>query len=93
MSSPDPSAHKHISRGVGDFASAAWDREKQNAVLSGNYAKFKQNPAMKPHLWALAINGWPKPALWTQRGALVSGRMIPEPKTQASGEKKIVNAR
>ena len=50
MSSPDPSAHKRIGRGVRNFDSVAWDREKQNAVLSGNYAKFKQNPAMKHHL-------------------------------------------
>ena len=50
MSSPDPSAGKCIGRGVRNFDSAAWDREKQNAVLSGNYAKFKQNPAMKHHL-------------------------------------------
>ena len=50
MSSPDPSAHKRIGRGVRNFDSAAWDRGKQNAVLSGNYAKFTQNPAMKHHL-------------------------------------------
>ena len=47
--SPDPSAHKRIGRGVRNFDSAAWDREKQNAVFSGNYAKFTQNPAMKHH--------------------------------------------
>ena len=50
MSSPDPSAHKRIGRGVRNFDSAAWDREKQNAVLSGNYTKFTQNPALKHHL-------------------------------------------
>ena len=50
MSSPDPSAHKRIGRGVRNFDSAAWDREKQNAVLSGKYDKFTQNPAMKHHL-------------------------------------------
>ena len=33
-----------------NFDSTVWDREKQNAVLSGNYAKFTQNPAMKHHL-------------------------------------------
>ena len=49
MSSPDPSTHKRIGRGVRNFDSAVWDREKQNAVLSGNYAKFTQNPAMKHH--------------------------------------------
>ena len=47
--SPDPSAHKRIGRGVRNFDSAAWDREKQNAVLSGTYARFTQNPATKHH--------------------------------------------
>ena len=50
MSSPDPSTHKRIGRGVRNFDSAVWDREKQNAVLCGNYAKFTQNPAKKHHL-------------------------------------------
>ena len=50
MSSPDPSTHKRIGRGVRNFDSAVWDREKQNAVLSGNYAKFAHNPAMQHHL-------------------------------------------
>ena len=49
MSSPDPSTHKRIGRGVRNFDFAVWDREKQNAVLSSNYAKFTQNPAMKHH--------------------------------------------
>ena len=50
MSWPDPTTHQRIGRGVRHFDSAVWDREKQNAVLSGNYAKFTQNPAMKHHL-------------------------------------------
>ena len=50
MSSPDPSTHKRIDRGVRNLDSAVWDREKQNAVISGNYAEFTQNPAMKHHL-------------------------------------------
>ena len=50
MSSPDPSTHKRIGRGVRNFDSSIRDREKQNSVLSGNYAKFMQNPAMKNHL-------------------------------------------
>ena len=53
MSSPDPSTHKRIGRGVRNFDSADWDREKQNPVLSGNYAKFTQNPAMKYHLLSI----------------------------------------
>ena len=49
MSSSDPSTHKRVGRGVRNFGTAVWDREKQNAVLSGNYAQFTQNPAMKLH--------------------------------------------
>ena len=29
MSSSDPSTHKHVGRGVRDFDTAVWDREKQ----------------------------------------------------------------
>ena len=42
--SPDPSTPKRIGRSVRNFDSAVWDREKQNAVLSGNYANFTQTP-------------------------------------------------
>ena len=50
MSSADPSTHRRIGRGVRNFYSAVWDREKKHAVLSGNFAKFTQNPGMKHHL-------------------------------------------
>ena len=43
MSSPDPSTHNRIGRSVRDLDSTVGDREKHNAVLSGNYAKFTQN--------------------------------------------------
>ena len=33
-----------------NFDSAVWDREKQNDILSDNYAKFTQNPVIKHHL-------------------------------------------
>ena len=46
MSSSDPNTHKRVGRGVRNFATAVWDRKKQNAELSGSYAKFTQNPAM-----------------------------------------------
>ena len=52
MSSTDPSKHKRIGRGVRNFDSSVGDREKQNAVLSGIYVKFTQNPAMKNHLYS-----------------------------------------
>ena len=46
MSSLSPSTRRRIGRGVRNFDSIVGDREKQNAVLSGTYAKSKQNPAI-----------------------------------------------
>ena len=50
ISSPDTSTHKRIGQGVRSFDSAVRDNEKQNAVLSGTYAKSTKNPAMEHHL-------------------------------------------
>ena len=50
MSSPDPSAHKRVGRGVRNFDNAVWDRVREDTVLVGNFAKFSQNPTMKYHL-------------------------------------------
>ena len=50
MTSPSPSTRKRIGRSVRNFDSGAGDREKQNAVLFGTYAKFTQKPAIKNHL-------------------------------------------
>ena len=72
-----------------NFYSTIGDKEKQNAVLSGTYAKFTQNPAMKNHLLSSTISFWLKPALCTQCGTFGSGRMIPEQTTHASGEEII----
>ena len=58
MSSPSPSTRKRIVRGVRNFESAVGDREKPNTVLSGTYAKFTQNPAIKKssfELWQQAF--------------------------------------
>ena len=88
MSSPDTSAHKRIGRGVRNFDSAVWDREKQNAVLYGIYAKLTQNPAMKYHLLSTGNKQLAEASPLDQCGALVSGRMIPEPKAHANGEGK-----
>ena len=52
MPPPDPSTYKRVGRGVRNFDSAVGDREKKNAVLSGAYAQFTQNPAMKLHLFS-----------------------------------------
>ena len=56
MSSPDPSAHKCISRGVRNFDNTVWDRVREDAVLAGNFAKFSQNPIMKYHPLSTAKN-------------------------------------
>ena len=52
-SSPRPSTRKRIGRGVRNFDSAVGDREKQNAVSPGTYAKFTQNPAIQKSPYGL----------------------------------------
>lgn len=43
--SPDPRALKPIGRGVSNYDSVVWDRERQNAVCAGDFAKFTGNAA------------------------------------------------
>ena len=47
ISSPNPITRERIGRGVRNFDSGVGDRKKQNAVLSGNYAKSTQNSAIR----------------------------------------------
>ena len=56
MSSPDPSAHKRLRRGVRNFDNALWDRVREDAVLAGNVSTFSQNPTMKYHLLSTGTN-------------------------------------
>ena len=92
ISSPDPSTHKR-GRGVRNFDSADWDREKQNAVLSGNYAKFTQNTTMKHHLLSTGnkrlAEASPLDPVW---GIGVRAD-DPRAKIHASGEGKICSVR
>ena len=92
-SSRDPSTRKRIGRGVCNFDSAVWDREKQNAVLSGNYANFTQNPAMKHNLLSTGnkrlAEASPLDPVW--RIGLRADD--PEPKTHASGWEKFFSVR
>ena len=86
MSSPDPSAHECAGRGVRNFASAAWDREKQHVVLSGKYARSTQNPAMKQHLLSTGNKRLAKASPLVPVWGIVLRAMMPEPKAHASGE-------
>ena len=54
MPSPEPSTHKRVGRGVRNFDCDVWHREKTNALLSGTYANFTQNPVMELHLFCTA---------------------------------------
>ena len=50
-SCPPIQAHTNAAaEACADIDSAAWDREKQHAVLSGKYVRSTQNPAMKHRL-------------------------------------------
>ena len=46
----DPRLHKHYGREVRNFDLALWERERENIVLVGSYAKFAHNPAIQTHL-------------------------------------------
>ena len=48
--SPDPSTHTNASVEAYVTLTPLLGTEKSNAVLSGNYANFTHNPAMKHHL-------------------------------------------
>ena len=74
MSSPDPSAHKRIDRGVRNFDNAVWDRVREDPVVARNFAKVSQNPNMKQHLLSTGTIFLLRPALLTPCGASASGR-------------------
>ena len=44
MSSPDPSTHKRIGRGVRNFDSAAWDREKAKCRVICQLRQLQAEP-------------------------------------------------
>ena len=46
----NPRLHKQYGREVRNFDLAAWERERENIVFAGSYAKFAQNPTMQSHL-------------------------------------------
>ena len=46
----DSRLHKQYGREVRIFDFAVWERERENIVVVGSYAKFAQNPAMRTHL-------------------------------------------
>ena len=93
MSSPDPSTQNHIGRGVRNFDSAVWDREKQNAAISGTYAKFTKNPATKNRPFSAGNKRLADASHLDPCGALVSGWLIPGPTTHGSGEGKICSVK
>ena len=45
-----PSPSQEYGRGVRHFDIAAWERERENIVLVGSYAKFAQHPVMQSHV-------------------------------------------
>ena len=88
ISSSDPSTLQRVDRGVRIFDTAVWDREKENGVLSGNYANIMINPAMTLHLSSTGNKRCQRTVLWTQCGLMVSARTTPAPRTHTSGEEK-----
>ena len=91
MSSPNPSAHDRIGRGVRNFDNAVWDCVREDDVLAGNFAKFSQNPTMKHHLLSTGTNVLAEASpfdLSTPCGASISGRTTARPVIPAGGQGK-----
>ena len=42
LSTSEPQSHKRIGRSVRGFDNAIWERERENIVLAGTFAKFTQ---------------------------------------------------
>ena len=55
LSTSEPQSHERIGWSVRGFDNAIWERECQNAVISGAFAKFSQHPEMKLHLLGTGI--------------------------------------
>ena len=72
-----------------NFDSGVGDREKQNAVLSGTYASFTQNPTIKNHLLSsdskLLAESRPLDPVWGIGRREDDSRAI----NHASGEQKL----
>jgi ribA/ribD-fused uncharacterized protein len=68
LASASPREHKVLGRQVAGFKSAIWDRECLDIVVTGNHAKFSQNPAMKAALLAtgdkLLVEASPLDKIW-----------------------------
>ena len=88
--SSDPRKHKRAGRGVRNFDTVAWNREKQHAVLSGNYAKCTQNPAIKVHLLS---TGHKRLAEASPLDLEVSGRTAPALRIHRSEEENPCSVR
>ena len=54
MHVPDPRLHKQYGREFCNFDIAVWERDRENMVRVGSFAKFTQNPVMLSHLLGTA---------------------------------------
>ena len=54
LATPDPRTHKALGRKVRNFDEASWRRAREGIVLTGNRAKFTQDPALRAALLATA---------------------------------------
>lgn len=52
MSTSDPAQQKRLGQEVANYDHVLWDMYKVQFVLTGNYAKFTQNPEMCDQLLA-----------------------------------------
>lgn len=56
LATSNPKAVKGLGRKVKNFEPDLWDREKFDIVVTGNFHKFKQNPALRSFLMSTGEN-------------------------------------
>lgn len=66
--STHPGAAKQLGRTIPNFVAEVWDKHKFEIVVSGNLAKFKQNPELKAFLKStgdrVLVEASPVDAIW-----------------------------
>lgn len=68
MTADNPKDYKALGRKMRNFDAERWDREKYRIVLTGNLAKFSQNPELLAYLLgtgdSVLVEGSPFDGIW-----------------------------
>ena len=68
IQSETPGAAKKLGRGIKNFDPAVWDEHRSDIVVTGNYHKFSQHPALRNFLFStkdsILVEASPVDSIW-----------------------------